>query len=146
MDTEGKTTFFFHCAVAFFIPLLVQLSLMNYNPNTPAKIDDDYESSDIGFEDKLVFLRHVFISTLLCITYYIRLRILKATFIRGSLHELNEKSISDVLDKVSEPILIVKKKHRLSMKPKYLNQAAKDILQYEKFTQRKQEHFNRSIQ
>ena len=41
---------------------------------------------------------------------------------------MNEKSISDVLDKVSEPILIIKKRHRISMKPKYMNRAARMIL------------------
>ena len=41
---------------------------------------------------------------------------------------MNEKSINDVLDQVSEPILIVKQRHKISMKPKYINQAAKDIL------------------
>lgn len=44
---------------------------------------------------------------------------------------MNEKSINDVLDQVSEPILIVKRRHKINMKPKYMNKAAKEILKLE---------------
>ena len=42
-----------------------------------------------------------------------------------------------MLDKVSEPIVIVKKRHRISMKPKYMNKAAKEIMHFEQLTQKK---------
>ena len=73
-----------------------------------------------------------------------RLRTLKSTFIRACLHEQNEKSINDVLDKVTEPIIIVKKKHKISMKPKYMNEAAKQMLQYSQFIAKKNELFERN--
>jgi len=45
-----------------------------------------------------------------------------------------------VLDQVSEPILIVKQKHKVSMKPKYMNQAARKIMQHAKLTAKKREY------
>lgn len=71
--------------------------------------------------------------------YYLRLRTNKRTFIRSCLHEMNEKSITQVLDKVSEPILIVKRKHRVSMKPKFINKAAKKMLHHEFLQQKKRD-------
>ena len=127
METECKSKLLFHSAVAFFVPLFVQLCLMNYNPRF-----EDLDSSEVGHEDSLVFLRHVYLSTILIIVYYVRLRTYKATFVRGCLHEDNEKSIHEVLDQVSEPIIVIKRKHKISMKPKYMNQAAKEILQHGK--------------
>lgn len=124
MNTEGKTTFVFHSAVAFLVPLTLQLALMHYNPYA----DEELDSSELGHEDSLVFVRQIFLSTILCVVYIIRLRTIKTTFIRRCLHEMNEKSINDVLDEVSEPIIIVKRKHKMSLKPKYMNKAAKDIL------------------
>ena len=143
MHTEGKLGFFIHCAVAFFLPLIVQLSLMNFDPigNHQAADDISSTSADLGHEDSLVFVRHVLLSLSLCIVYYVHLRTQKSTFIRACLHEQNEKSINEVLDQVNEPVIIVKKKHRISMKPKYMNEAAKQILQYNKFMEKKSELF-----
>ena len=133
MDTESKSKLLFHSAVAFFVPLFVQLCLMNYNPSG---FEEQLDSSEVGYEDSLVFLRHIFLLTILSIVYYVRLRTHKATFVRGCLHEFNEKSIHEVLDQVNEPIIVIKRKHKISMKPKYMNQAAKKILQHSKLIER----------
>ena len=98
MHTEGKLGFLVHCVVAFSLPLIVQLSLMNYDPigiNNHSEADDiSSTSADLGHEDSLVFVRHVLLSLSLCIVYYIHLRTQKSTFIRACLHEDNEKSIN----------------------------------------------------
>ena len=110
MDNEGKTSFLFHCTVAFSVPLLIQLALMDCNPSA---VDEVLELTAVeqGHENSLVFVRHVFISAILCLVYYLRLRTHKENFIRVCLHEQNEKSVTKVLDQVSEPIIIVKRKH-----------------------------------
>ena len=145
MHTEGKLGFLVHCVVAFSVPLIVQLSLMNYDPigSNHHSVADDISSTsaDLGHEDSLVFVRHILLSLSLCIVYYIHLRTQKSTFIRACLHEENEKSINQVLDQVSEPVIIIKQKHKISMKPKYMNEAAKQMLQYNKFMEKKSELF-----
>ena len=73
-------------------------------------------------------------------------RTLRTIFIRSCLHEMNEQSISEVLDQVSEPILIVKKKHKVSMKPKYMNQAAKNVLHHNELTQRRKQQFLQNLE
>ena len=60
--------------------------------------------------------------------YYQALFRQKCIFVRSCLHEINESSISEVLDQVSEPIIVIKARHKLRMKPKYMNLAAKEIL------------------
>ena len=76
----------------------------------------------------MVFLRHFLISAILASAYYINLKTFKTQFIRRCLHEMNERSIGEVLDQVDEPILVIKQKHKVNMKPKYMNRAAKELL------------------
>jgi len=122
----GRTSLCFHLAVALVVPLAV---LSGHAIMTVA--DDEAMTNEPGNEKELVFARHLLVWAMLVTVYFLQLRSLKANFIRGCLHEMNEKSIGDVLDKVSEPIVIVKRRHKVSMKPKYMNNAAKKILQQE---------------
>ena len=139
MNNNGPIGFLFHGLVIFLVPFVLQLILMDYNPLVP---DDfvDLTSKEGGYENSLVFIRQFLLSALISIAYYVHLRTLKANFVRASLHEMNEKSVHDVLDEVSEPILIVKQKHKLSMKPKYMNKAAKEILQFKRLKQEKRQY------
>ncbi len=100
---------------------------MNARENFITDDEDLFENGPEarGYEDYIVYVRQILISIMLVSLYYLHLRTNKRTFIRSCLHEMNEKSITQVLDKVSEPILIVKRKHRVSMKPKFINKAAK---------------------
>lgn len=140
-NVSGKVSFIAHASIAFFVPLAIQLILMNEAPRQEFIVEEDeeYDMKSRGYEEGLVYLRQALISTMLLTVYYLQLRKTKADFIRSCLHELNEKSIGDVLDRVSEPILIVKRKHKISMKPKYINKAAREILQLEKLNNKKRE-------
>lgn len=140
-NVSGKSSFIAHASIAFFVPLAIQLILMNEAPRQEFIVEEDeeYDMKSRGYEEGLVYLRQALISTMLLTVYYLQLRKTKADFIRSCLHELNEKSIGDVLDRVSEPILIVKRKHKISMKPKYINKAAREILQLEKLNNKKRE-------
>ena len=125
--------FAYHVGVALAVPLIPQIVLLGYSPTDLELLS----SSDRGYEDSLVFVRQFIVTAMLAMVYYTNLRMWKTQFIRRCLHEMNERSIGDVLDQVSEPILIVKKKHKVSMKPKYINRAAKELLQYEELMRRK---------
>ena len=116
--------FVYHVGVALAVPLTLQIAFLKYDPiervHLPAEVR--------GYEEYLVFVRQFMLTGMLATVYYANLRMCKIQFIRRCLHEMNEKSIGDVLDQVSEPILIVKRKHNISMKPKYINRAAKELL------------------
>ena len=127
--------FAYHVGIALAVPLSLQVVFLKYNPAEMAHLS----TAERAYEDKLVFARQFMVTGMLATVYYANLRMWKTQFIRRCLHEMNEKSIGEVLDQVSEPILIVKRKHKISMKPKYINRAAKQILNYDTLIKNKQE-------
>ena len=54
----------------------------------------------------------------------------KAQFIKSQLHQRNELSVTQMMDKISEPVIIIKK-NRKHLNPKFKNIAAKQILPVE---------------
>lgn len=96
--------FAFHVGVAFIVPLSLQLAFQGFDPRGEPVLSPE----DRGYEDYIVFLRQFLISAILATAYYINLKTYKTQFIRRCLHEMNEKSIGEVLDEVDEPILIIK--------------------------------------
>ena len=55
---------------------------------------------------------------MIVLSYYTMLKRYKLQFIKSELHLRNEASVTEVIHKIAEPVLIIKKNKRLS-KPKF---------------------------
>ena len=131
MNADSRLQIITHITIAFLMPLAI--NFIYISAKAPGSNADEDQAAQMlqqeqGYEDMLVFPRQFLLSGMLVWIYMSRLKQHKICFIKSSLHEMNEQSISDILDQVSEPIVIVKQKHRISLKPKYMNNAAKEIL------------------
>ena len=55
----------------------------------------------------------------------------KRLFLKSELHLNNEKSVTNLMHKISEPVIIIKK-NKQHLRPRFQNTAAEDILPFEK--------------
>ena len=55
----------------------------------------------------------------------------KRLFLKSELHLNNEKSVTNLMHKISEPVIIIKK-NKQHLRPRFQNTAAEDILPVEK--------------
>ena len=66
-------------------------------------------------------------SGMLIVSYYIMLRRFKVQFVKSELHLRNETSVTDIMHKVSEPVIIIKK-NKKHLNPRFKNTAAQEML------------------
>ena len=87
------------------------------------------EDDDInGYEEShIAYIRQLLASAMLIATYYIMLRRFKIQFVKSELHLRNEVSVTEMMHKISEPVIIIKKNKR-HLNPRFKNTAAQDIL------------------
>ena len=64
-------------------------------------------------------------------SYYFMLKHYKRLFLKSELHLNNEKSVTNLMHKISEPVIIIKK-NKQHLRPRFQNTAAEDILPIEK--------------
>ena len=111
----------YHCLIVILIPLSI---LIYFYTQQSSEEGDDIK----GYEEShIVFIRQLLASAMLIATYYIMLRRYKIQFVKGELHLRNENSVTDMMQKISEPVIIIKKNKR-HMNPRFKNTAAQDIL------------------
>ena len=115
----------YNCLVSTLVPLMV---IVGFYVSLKAKTKDDlnYQSDQIN----VIYARYVFVSSMLLTSYYLMLTWYKAQFVKSQLHLRNELSVTQMMDKISEPVIIIKK-NRKHLNPKFKNEAAQQILPIE---------------
>ena len=64
---------------------------------------------------------------MLIVCYYLMLKRYKRLFIKSELHLTNEKSVTDLIHSISEPVIIIKK-NKQHLRPRFQNFAAQEML------------------
>ena len=123
--------------ISLVIPFSIQIFFLLRPPSNVFVMPLDQESHK-GLEDTyLPFIREILIWSGLTLALWVNMRRIKIAFTVGYLRKYQEKQAMQILDQVSEPLLIVKKSQSSEgIIPKYMNAAAQRVLGYDKIIAR----------